>query len=52
VAVIYDVKSPQFASFMATGRKTPSLDEVVAALNAIKEAYPNLEAEDVRPLIP
>jgi hypothetical protein len=45
--MIYDVKSPQFASFMASGKKTPTTDEVCAALEAIKEAYPKLDATDV-----
>jgi len=45
--MIYSIQSQQFAAFMFTGRKTPTTDEVCDALNAIKEAYPTLEATDV-----
>mmetsp|Transcript_52817 Transcript_52817/g.67726 ORF Transcript_52817/g.67726 Transcript_52817/m.67726 type:complete len:80 (+) Transcript_52817:73-312(+) len=45
--MIYDTKSAQFASFMASGKKTPSTEEVYNALNAIKAAYPKLEATEM-----
>jgi len=45
--MIYLVTTPTFRSFMSTGRRTPSTEEVVDAINAIKARYPKLAATDV-----
>mmetsp|Transcript_25773 Transcript_25773/g.57776 ORF Transcript_25773/g.57776 Transcript_25773/m.57776 type:complete len:92 (+) Transcript_25773:294-569(+) len=46
------VCSPSPRTFcQATGKKTPTTDEVCDALNAIKEAYPRLEATDMAALL-
>ena len=45
--MIYDIYSEQFAVYLFTGRKEPSMDQVCAALDVIREEYPKLAAEDV-----
>ena len=45
--MIYDIHSEQFAVYLFTGRKEPSMDQVCAALDVIREEYPKLDAEDV-----
>ena len=47
VKMIYSIRSAQFSAFLATGKRTPTTDEVCDALTAIKEAYPMLEPTDV-----
>eukprot|EP00616_Rhizochromulina_sp_CCMP1243_P007954 CAMPEP_0118962966 /NCGR_PEP_ID=MMETSP1173-20130426/1090_1 /TAXON_ID=1034831 /ORGANISM="Rhizochromulina marina cf, Strain CCMP1243" /LENGTH=72 /DNA_ID=CAMNT_0006911277 /DNA_START=61 /DNA_END=279 /DNA_ORIENTATION=- len=49
--MIYYLKSPQFAGFLASGKHTPTTDEVVEALNDIKEAYPQMEATAMAQLL-
>ena len=36
--------SSQFGSFMASGKRTPSTDEVVVALKDLKIKYPSMDA--------
>jgi hypothetical protein len=45
--MIYSTASPQFHNFLYTGKRTPTTDEVCAALDDIKTNYPDLEATEV-----
>jgi hypothetical protein len=45
--MIYEVQSAAFRSFLASGKRTPTTDEVCDALTAIKSQYPHLEATEV-----
>ena len=49
--MIYPVHSPQFHAFMYTGRRTPTTDEVCAALDDIKNNNPDLEATEMASLL-